>query len=183
MFFVDKSEYNMRKRITFAAAMDEETLYRQAEDLLVRHRKTIWKQCWDYVRGDQDRCQDLVQEVSIVLLRHIGALRPGASESQVRRWIYWNTRTTLFNMQRKAAPRVDWMADAINDLYENPRDEARRQARERIQCLGEEDRQVMTLHLDGMTNTEIAALTGKTTEGIRKQILRIIKQLKKTYNP
>ena len=62
-------------------------------ELLQRHHAMVWRMCWVAARGDRARCNDLVQEVSIVLWLRMDALRADASPGEERSWVYWQCRS------------------------------------------------------------------------------------------
>ena len=72
--------------------MDRQSAY---TELLERYRPLVWRMCWFGARGNWDRCNDLVQEVSIALWRHFGQLRPDATLQEERAWVSWQTRSAL----------------------------------------------------------------------------------------
>ena len=53
-------------------------------ELLQRHHAMVWRMCWVAARGDRARCNDLVQEVSIVLWLRMDALRADASAGEAQ---------------------------------------------------------------------------------------------------
>ena len=78
--------------------MDRNSAY---YELLERYRPMVWRLCWRHARGDWDRCNDLVQEVSIALWEHFGQLRPNATTQEQRAWVRWQARSVLDLQRRK----------------------------------------------------------------------------------
>ena len=41
--------------------------YEDYKSFMRRHQETVWRVCYDFARGDIPRCEDMVQEVWIML--------------------------------------------------------------------------------------------------------------------
>ena len=49
--------------------------YEDYKSFMRRHQATVWRVCYDFARGDIPRCEDMVQEVWIMLW--LDTQRPG----------------------------------------------------------------------------------------------------------
>ena len=164
--------------------MGEEDTYQKYLELVALHRRMVWTLCWNYAKSDSDRCRDYVQAVSLALFRSIGSLRQGASPGEQREWVSLVTRRTLRDLHRRKRPNTQWLCEALEELSgEDPRKEARQQAWEMIETLPEADRTIMQMRFEGYSNEEIAQLRGTTASNVSHRIRRIVKTLKKRYNP
>lgn len=144
-------------------------------DLLYRHRSLVWTLCWARAHGDYEYCRDLVQEVSLSLWEHYGSLRPKANVLQERSWVFWHTRTVLNHLHRRPSPTlVPLMVDVVDES-----DDSKEQLEDLIACLGDNDRALVRLRLEGYDATEIAQQLHISRDAVYQRLHRIIDGLKK----
>ena len=144
-------------------------------ELLRRHRQLVWMLCWTRAHGDYERCRDLVQEVSLSLWEHYGRLRPQATALQERAWVLWHTRTVLNHLHRRPSPTLvplsaDVPADDTN---------GRETIDDLLALLGNDDRRLVTMRLEGYDADEISEALGIKRDAVYQRLHRIIERLRK----
>ena len=60
--------------------------YEDYKSFMRRHQKTVWRVCYDYAHGDIPRCEDMVQEVWIMLWLKFDSMT-SHTEWQQRVWV------------------------------------------------------------------------------------------------
>lgn len=144
-------------------------------ELLRRHRPLIWTLCWARAHGDYERCRDLVQEVSLSLWEHYGRLRPKATALQERAWVLWHTRTVLDHLHRRPSPTLVPLPATLPAAEDGNTD----QVDDLLASLGEDDRRLVQMRLDGYDADEIGRALGIKRDAVYQRLHRIIERLKK----
>ena len=80
--------------------------YEDYKSFMRRHQTTVWRVCYDFARGDIPRCEDMVQEVWIMLWLKFDTMT-GRSEWQQRVWVRRVTRSVLVDLYRKNHPDLE----------------------------------------------------------------------------
>ena len=157
--------------------MDRQSAY---TELLERYRPLVWRMCWFRARGNWDRCNDLVQEVSIALWLHFDALRPDATPAEKRAWIYWQCRSTLDLQRRLQKPSMQPLTTL---LEETVADEDTRHRQEEIEhlmaALSPEEQRLVGLYLDGYKTREIADLMNLSHDTVYQRMHRAVGKARK----
>jgi RNA polymerase sigma-70 factor (ECF subfamily) len=152
------------------------------EDLLRRYLPAIGRLAACYTRDAAGR-EDLVQDIAIALWTARPRFRGDASE---RTWLYrvaHNTAISHMTRQRRRATR-----EQAADLAEQPAPlatqesmaiDAERRARlwAAVGALPLVDRQVVVLHLEGLSAGEIEAVTGLSAGSIATRLTRARQKL------
>ncbi len=132
-----------------------------------------------YVNDSEDE-KDLYQEILFQAWKSYPRFK---GDSKFSTWLYKVSLNTVLTFKRRPS-----LVDAHDDLThirvattDGPRDEVEA-LYAAIRSLGEIDRMIITLHLDGYGNDEIADITGLTPNHIGVKLYRIretlMKQLK-----
>lgn len=157
--------------------MDRQRAY---TELLERYRPLVWRMCWFRARGNWDRCNDLVQEVSIALWLHFDALRPDATPAEKRAWIYWQCRSTLDLQRRLQKPPMQPLTTL---LEETVADEDARHTQEEIEhlmaALSPEEQRLVGLYLEGYKTKEIADLMNLSHDTVYQRMHRVVGKARK----
>lgn len=135
-----------------------------------------------YANNEEER-KDLYQEILFQAWKGFPSFR---GEAKFSTWLYRISLNTILTSQRKAnkveyretledAPLADY-ADAIK--HENTR-----LLRQAIRRLPETERAIITLHLDGYTNPEIADIMGISGNNATVKLHRIKNQLITVLQP
>jgi RNA polymerase sigma-70 factor (ECF subfamily) len=152
------------------------------EDLLRRYLPAIGRLAACYTRDAAAR-EDLVQDIAMALWTALPRFRGEASE---RTWLYrvaHNTAITHMTRQRRRATR-----EQGGDLPERPAPaatqestaiEAERRARLRaaVADLPILDRQVVVLHLEGLSASDIEGVTGLSAGSVATRLSRARQKL------
>jgi RNA polymerase sigma-70 factor (ECF subfamily) len=152
------------------------------EDLLRRHLPAIGRLAACYTRDATER-EDLVQDIAVALWTALPRFRGDASE---RTWLYrvaHNTAISHMTRRHRRATR-----EQPGDLPERPAPAATQEAsaidaerRARLwSAVGELpllDRQVVVLHLEGLSAAEIEAVTGLSAGSIATRLTRARQKL------
>lgn len=151
--------------------MDRNSAYYK---LLERYRPMVWRLCWRHARGDWDRCNDLVQEVSIALWEHFGQLRPNATPQEQRAWVRWQARSVLDLQRRKqhlvTVPFTDAMTETLVDEPESDKEKVA----EVMELLTPEEQRLVRLQLCGYNVAEVAQIMHLTRDAVYQRMHRII---------
>ena len=148
--------------------------------LLERQREMLWYMCWKRTNGNYDRCQDLLQEVSIQLWENLGKLRPNSTLWQERAWVRWQARSVFYQAgRRRTLNTVAAGDDIISDLACD--DEARHRKElldNLISTLTPDDQRMMRLYLDGYCGEEIGTDMGLNRDAVYQRMHRAIRKMR-----
>ena len=120
--------------------------------------------------------QDLFQEIALALWTSFPSFRAEASE---RTWVYrvaHNVALTCSAKRRRQQRTEEVMEPAIHDPAP-PQDVRRLALLNSVQQLEPVDRQLIVLHLEGLTAREIEEVTGMTANNIGVRLTRIRRKL------
>lgn len=141
-----------------------------------QHQGIIYKLVSLYAQDAEDK-KDMYQEVLLQAWKAWPAFRGDAKFST---WLYRICLNTLLTFTRKKS-KVDYREslEEVSPVIENRTDEkdAVRQLQKVIRGLAETDRAIISLHLDGYDNGEIAEITGITNNNVGVKLYRIKQQL------
>lgn len=151
----------------------------QFTKLIEANRGIIFKVIRLYVLHHEDE-QDLYQEITYQAWKSFPRFE---ARSKFSTWLYRISLNTVLTFKRRPAI-IDHQEDLshlnVADKPANPDSELLYFA---IRQLSEVDRMIISLHLDGYDNEEIADVAGMTKNHIGVKLHRIKDQLTKTLNP
>lgn len=127
--------------------------------------------------NDAEERKDLYQEV---LLQAWKAWPSFRGEAKFSTWLYRICLNTILTQKRKPA-RIDYL-DSLEPIEHLATDQSNRQdeverLRKAIRTLPETDRALVSMHLDGYENSEIAAVLGITVNHVAVKLHRCKQQL------
>lgn len=148
-------------------------------DHINQSRSLIWKLLHLYLQSDEEK-NDMFQEV--VLNCWSGRMN-FRGDSKVSTWIYKVALFTILSLKRKTY-KQQYVELSVNESHKLVSDneymadqsEALFQA---VQRLKEADKTIITMHLDGFSNPEIAEFLGVPTNNLNVKLHRIKELLKK----
>ncbi len=152
------------------------------EELLQRYLQPLRRLAWSYAR-DGAEGDDLLQEIAVALGVALPQFRGDSSE---RTWVYriaHNTGISHVTSQRRRASREPTIATHIEPASRsNPEAEAMdRQRSERlwsaIRALPVTDRQIVCLHLEGLSAAAIEEVTGISAGSVATRLTRVRQKL------
>ena len=126
---------------------------------------------------DAEERKDLYQEVLLQVWKSWPSFR---GESKFSTWLYRICLNTILTQKRKPAPieYQDSLAGmAVLIPHPGIEDQDARQLQWAIRQLGETDRAIISMHLDGYVNDEIAAVIGITKNSVAVKLHRLKQQL------
>ena len=132
-----------------------------------------------YLDDPADR-DDLVQEIATAVWQAIPRFRGDSSE---RTWLYriaHNTAITVSSRIRRRSRAQVPLDEADASAWRGPTAEQEQQRRlmlARIRALPEADREVIVMHLEGLSHGEIGEVTGATPGAIATRLSRIRERL------
>lgn len=131
-----------------------------------------------YIDDEQERT-DVYQEIVLQAWKSFGAFR---RESKFSTWLYKVSLNTVFTYNRKASRRPKTSSfdefehkSAASNAEE--KSDQKNQLLFLIRQLDEIDRMMISLHLDGYSNKEIAEITGLTANNTGVRLHRIKERL------
>jgi RNA polymerase sigma factor (sigma-70 family) len=127
-------------------------------------------------RSDVTEQQDLLQEIALAVWTALPRYRGEASE---RTWIYriaHNVALTFSAIQWRRDQREKPFEPLVHDCAAND-DSNRRILLDAIQTLKPAERQLIVLYLEGLTQNEIAEITGLTADNVGVRLSRIRRNL------
>jgi RNA polymerase sigma-70 factor (ECF subfamily) len=137
-----------------------------------------------YMDDPADR-DDLVQEIATAIWQAIPRFRGDSSE---RTWVYRIAHNTAISaaarVRRRSRTQVP-LDEAVDSVWRRPTGIDERLVQEqqralllaRIRALPEADRQVIVMHLEGLSHGEIGEVTGATVGAIATRLSRIRERL------
>jgi RNA polymerase sigma-70 factor (ECF subfamily) len=150
------------------------------EDLLRRYLAPLRRLAWAYVRDGGD---DLFQEIAMALWTALPRFRGDSSE---RTWVYriaHNTAISFVSSRRRREQR-EVHEDASHDPVSTEDAEADLIERERrarmwtaVRALPILDRQIISMHLEGLSAAEVSAVTGVSPVAVATRLTRIRQRL------
>jgi RNA polymerase sigma-70 factor (ECF subfamily) len=158
---------------------DHRTAY---EDLLQRYLPALRRLAWSYARGETER-EDLLQEIALGLWTALPRFRGDSSE---RTWLYRVAHNTAISFVTSASRRAkreqpgeapDRPAAAASPESTAIEEQQRARLRAAVAELPMTDRQIVVLHLEGLSAAEIETVTGLTAGNVATRLTRVRQKL------
>lgn len=146
-------------------------------NLIQQHEGIIHKVIGLYVDYEEDK-KDLYQEV---LLQAWKSYPRYEGKSSFSTWLYKVALNTVLNFHKKRKKTTD-LNTIAEPAVEATRGEDHEVLYQVIRSLNEIDRMLITLHLEGYKNKEIAEITGMTPNHINVKIHRIKATIIEQFN-
>ena len=161
----------------------EAELERQFISEIKDNERIIHKVIGLYVDHEEDK-KDLYQEI---LLQAWKSFKRFSGRSKFSTWLYKVSLNTVLGFKRKERPSEELKLEKHTDKTTG---ESKKEKYEilyyLIKKLDKVDRMLMTLHMDGYANPEIAEITGMTTNNVTVKLhrlkIKIVEQFKKETN-
>lgn len=152
--------------------------YKDYKSFIRRHQEAVWRVCYDFANGDIPRCEDMVQEVWIMLWLKFDTMT-SSTEWQQRVWVRRVTRSVLVDLYRRNS--FDPLSDA-SDLSELSDHSDQSDVAERIDdlfaALTPDEQRLMRMRLDGYSAEEIATEFGIVPNAVYQRVNRIMNKLR-----
>lgn len=150
----------------------------QFTELIQQNSGIIHKVILLYVDDIQERA-DLYQEILLQAWKSFGSFR---RESKFSTWLYRVSLNTVFTFNRKTSRKPD--TTSFEEVeFKEPSDSTEEKTDTKsvlmmlIKKLDEIDRMIISLHLDGYSNKEIADITGLSTNNTGVKLHRVKERL------
>lgn len=148
--------------------------------LLERHREMLWYLCWKKANGNYDRCQDLLQEVSIQLWDNLGKLRPNSTSWQERAWVRWQARSVFYQTDRRKTLPTEPLTDTLSNTAADEESVHRKELLDNLlSTLTPDEQRMMQLYLDGYHGDEIGAAMGLNRDAVYQRMHRAIQKMRR----
>lgn len=131
-----------------------------------------------YVDCEEDK-KDLYQEI---LLQGWKSFQRFEGTSKFSTWLYKVALNTVLNFHKKRKKKAEAELPIPQATTATPPQEDHELLYQIIRSLNEVDRMLITLHLDGYKNKEIAEITGITQNHVNVKIHRIKRQIIEKFN-
>jgi RNA polymerase sigma factor (sigma-70 family) len=141
-----------------------------------------------YRLDDDEQAEDLTSDIFFKALRAFDSFS-GATEEDVKRWLYRIARTTLIDAYRTSHP-----SDSIDEAFEladlstdvsgsaSDRDLVER-VRAFVDALPDDTREVLVMRLwDGLSFAEIADATGKSVDNCKQIASRAMRKIRAEFS-
>ncbi len=147
-------------------------------DLLAKYQEKVYRICLGYLYH-KSLAEDCFQEVLINIWKSLDKFR---NESSIHTYIYRITVNTTITFNNKQKRQSKWQSDIpINDNLHSGNDDNEQSEKEQqlaqlyaaIQQLKEQERFIITMVLEGISNKEIAEVLGIPANNVGVKIHRI----------
>lgn len=164
--------------VELTQGIDPMSLEREFTGSIEQCKGIIYKVIRLYINDPEDE-QDLFQEILFQAWKSYPNFK---RESKFSTWLYRVALNTVLTFKRR--PQVVVNTEDLTSLNAvvHPADEAE-ELYQAVRGLHEVDRMIITLHLDGYENGEIADIAGLTANHVAVKLFRIKEALKKKLNP
>jgi RNA polymerase sigma-70 factor (ECF subfamily) len=138
------------------------------------HQGIIYKLVHLYAKTEEDK-KDLYQEILLQAWKTYAAFR---GEAKFSTWLYRLCLNTIFTINKKT-DRIEY-TDTVqyaDQYFVDPKGEETEQLYAAIRTLAETERAIVSLHLDGYNNGEIANMIGITANAVGVKLHRAKQQL------
>lgn len=159
--------------------------YEDYKSFMRRHQKTVWRVCYDFAHGDIPRCEDMVQEVWIMLWLKLSAeptpqhdTMTGRSEWQQRVWVRRVTRSVLIDLYRKKHPDLEPVTEEMAESVATEESDVAERIDGLFSFLTPDEQRLMRMRLDGYSAKEIAAELKIEANAVYQRVNRIMNKLR-----
>ena len=157
--------------------------YEDYKSFMRRHQEAVWRVCYNFAHGDIPRCEDMVQEVWIMVWLKYDTMT-SHSEWQQRVWVRRVTHSVLVDLYRREAGNADIFV-SLEDHDEDIADEGVRAPSDVAECIDDlfstltpDEQRLMTMRLEGYTTEEIAASFNIEQNAVYQRVNRIMNKLR-----
>ncbi len=147
-------------------------------NLINQHRGILHKVVNLYIDDSIER-EDLIQEILFQAYRGFDRFR---GESLFSTWLYRVSLNTVFSYRKKNQRRMEAESNAIPEVVVDLPSDASEELYYHIRQLDPIKRMIISLHLDGFGNNDIASITGMNANAIGVKLFRIREELTQKLN-
>jgi RNA polymerase sigma-70 factor, ECF subfamily len=148
------------------------------KELYAQYSPGVFRLCMGYI-NDYEQARDLTQESFIAVWENLASFK---NESKISTWIFRiATNNCLRAIERKKRTSTIESIPDLPDLHQENKEEKLAFLYKCIAELEETDRIVISLFLEDIPQTEIAAIVGISHANIRVKIHRIKEKLSQKF--
>lgn len=151
--------------------------YKDYKSFIRRHHEVVWRVCYDFANGDIPRCEDMVQEVWIMLWLKFDTMT-GRSEWQQRVWVRRVTRSVLVDLYRKKHPDLEPVAEEMSESVFTEESDVAERIDDLFAALTPDEQRLMRMRLEGYSAEEIAAGLKIKPNAVYQRVNRIMNKLR-----
>ena len=151
--------------------------YEDYKSFMRRHQTTVWRVCYDFARGDIPRCEDMVQEVWIMLWLKFDTMT-GWSEWQQRVWVRRVTHNVLVDLYRKRHPDLETVTSEMAEFVATEESDVAERIDDLFSVLTPDEQRLMRMRLEGYSAEEIAAGLEIEPNAVYQRVNRIMNKLR-----
>ena len=151
--------------------------YEDYKSFMRRHQATVWRVCYDFARGDIPRCEDMVQEVWIMLWLKFDTMT-GRSEWQQRVWVRRVTRSVLVDLYRKKHPDLEPITEEMKESVAIEDIDVAERIDDLFSALTPDEQHLMRMRLEGYSAEEIAPGLKIEPNAVYQRVNRIMNKLR-----
>lgn len=158
--------------------MNRKARYDEFEQMLRRSRNVLYRICLVFTDRHPDNVDDLYQEIVANLWQGWKEFR---GESDCTTWVYRVALNTagmeLRKLKKKEKYRFLSISEELLETLAEEADPRKEELYELINMLSDDDKKLLLLHLDHLTNAQIAAIAGTSENVVKQRLYRIRKKL------
>ena len=151
--------------------------YEGYKSFMRRHQQTVWRVCYDFAHGDIPRCEDMVQEVWIMLWLKFDTMT-SHMEWQQRVWVRRVTRSVLVDLYRREHPPLEPITAEMEETVAAESSDVAERIDDLFAVLTPDEQRLMRMRLDGYSAEEIAASFGIVPNAVYQRVNRIMNKLR-----
>ncbi len=151
--------------------------YEDYKSFMRRHHEAVWRVCYDYARGDIPRCEDMVQEVWIMVWLKFDTMT-SHTEWQQRVWVRRVTHSVLVDLYRKKHPDLEPVTEEMVAYVSSKESDVAECIDDLFSALTPDEQRLMTMRLEGYTTEEIAASFNIEQNAVYQRVNRIMNKLR-----
>lgn len=151
--------------------------YEDYKSFMRRHQEAVWRVCYNFARGDIPRCEDMVQEVWIMLWLKFDTMT-SHTEWQQRVWVRRVTHSVLVDLYRKKHPDLEPVTEEMVAYVSSKESDVAECIDDLFSTLTPDEQRLMTMRLEGYTTEEIAASFNIEQNAVYQRVNRIMNKLR-----
>ena len=152
--------------------------YEDYKSFVRRHQESVWRVCYDFAHGDISRCEDMVQEVWIMLWLKFDTMT-SRSEWQQRVWVRRVTRSVLVDLYRREHPPLEPITTETEETVAAESRDVAERIDDLFSALNPDEQRLMRMRLDGYSAEEIADELEIEANAVYQRVNRIMNKLRK----
>ena len=151
--------------------------YEDYKFFMRRHQEAVWRVCYNFAHGDIPRCEDMVQEVWIMLWLKFDTMT-SRTEWQQRVWVRRVTRSVLIDLYRREHPHLEPITPETEETVAAETNDIAERIDDLFAALTPDEQDLMRMRLDGYSAEEIANQFKIEPNAVYQRVNRIMNKLR-----